>query len=143
MNMKKMVKSTWWILVICVCITMGVFGAIRLYNQAQELRVSTEPIEEEIANSERYGQISLKLLNIKPNKQIKVLVNGYVVGRMDNMQKQFSVKDASLIEIDGSSMETPFFVSVVGQSDNIKNEYIGQTVRVDRTIAPVANIQLR
>jgi len=72
-----------------------------------------------------------------------VLINGYVVGRMDQMQKQFSVKDASLLEIDGSQIITPFFVSVIEQSENIKNEYIGQTVRIDQSIAPVANIQLR
>lgn len=137
-----MVKKVLLILAICGCIVIGIFGFVRVFSQAQEFSVNAGPIEKEIKNSERYGQISLKLMNIKPNKQIKVLINGHVIGVMDSVQKRFSVKDLSLIEIDGSCIEKPFFVSIVGQSENIKNEYMGQTVRVNQTIAPIANIQL-
>ena len=112
-DMKNMIRIAILVLGISVFSFLAVKGSIFLSQQANSLVTLPASIEKEVAENERYAQIELEISGVKPSSAIKVLVNGYVVGNMDQKKKQFSVTDSSLIEIDGSSIKNAFFVKVI------------------------------
>lgn len=84
-------------------------------------------------NENKYGEITLELIDTKPDEKISVLQNGEPVATFFEKTVKVNVPDNSVIEIDGSKIEKIFSVQTTGFSDNIVNKN-SKKIKINRNI---------
>jgi len=89
------------------------------------------------------GEIKLTLDGIEPSSSIDVLQNGRSVMFFYDREISLTVSDNSVIEIDGTSINTPFTVRVSKLSDNIKIENDAVSVEVNSNISILGRIFIK
>lgn len=84
-------------------------------------------------NENKYGEITLELIDTKPDERICVLQNGEPVASFFEETVKINVSDNSVIEIDGSKVRQNFLVETVAFSDNIINKN-AKKIKINRNI---------
>ena len=89
------------------------------------------------------GEIKLILEGIEPSSSIEVLQNGRSVMFFYDREVSLTVSDNSVIEIDGTSINTPFAVRVNKLSDNVTIENDAVLVEVNSNISVLGRIFIK
>jgi len=97
----------------------------------------------EIDSLIKEGTLTLELVDISKEKDIKVLINGIEVACFENKTIDLNVKDNSIIEIDGSRLKTPIIVKIISKTSNIKDDLIGKQVTVESNIKILTRIKIK
>ncbi len=89
------------------------------------------------------GAVILELVDIEPNKDIKILLNGLESYAFVSETLSINVRNNSLIEVDGTTIETPFKIKIVDASNNIATRCIGNEIEVNSNISILTRIFLK
>lgn len=74
------------------------------------------------------GKITLELFRDQTDSGVKILVNGDEVAAFNNSVVSLTVRDGDVVEIDGSSLDSPAEIAVVSKTSNISDECLKKTV---------------
>lgn len=88
------------------------------------------------------GIIRLSLLSEGRNPDIKVLVNGEVVGSFFVPSIEITVKDGDVVEIDGSSVADEFEVAILPVTENIASECVNLKTVVNKEVKKLSRIRI-
>jgi len=89
------------------------------------------------------GTITLELVDMSKEKDIKVLVNGIEVASFNTKTVKLDVKDNSVVEIDGSRLKSSAKVKIIEISENIANNILNDEVTVMSNIKVLSRIKLK
>lgn len=96
----------------------------------------------EIDSLIKEGRLTLELVDMSKEHDIKVLVNGIETAHFYDKFIDIKVKDDSIVEIDGSKIKSSFSVKIVSKSDNIKSDLVGKAVTLQSNIKVLARIKV-
>ncbi len=97
----------------------------------------------EVEDSLSKGEVFIKLIDAKPSKEIKILLNGFETHEFISETLSIKVRNNSLIEIDGTAIDTPFKVKIIDTSNNIATRCIGDEIEVKSNISILTRIFLK
>lgn len=97
----------------------------------------------DIDNLIKEGSITLELMDMSRDNDVKVLVNGKEKASFDKKAIDINVTDNSVVEIDGSKIKTSFRVKVIDKSSNVEGEIVNSIVLINSNIKTIARIKLK
>ncbi|MDK2810905.1 MAG: hypothetical protein PWR27_1614 [Petroclostridium sp.] len=91
----------------------------------------------------KQGELSLKLIGMEPNNNIKVLLNGTPAYEFKSDTLNIKARNNCLIEIDGTKIKSPFKVKIVSISENISTPCKDKEIEVNSNIQVLTRIFLK
>lgn len=89
------------------------------------------------------GTLTLQLIDMSKEKDVKVLVNGKVVSEFDNKTVDINVTNNSVVEIDSSKLKTPVTVRIISKSDNVIGDILNTQAQIDSCIKVLTRVKLK
>ncbi len=96
----------------------------------------------EITEVTNMGQLTLQIEGTKPNKKIKVLINGLPEYEFDKEIIIIQARNNSLIEVDGSKLKNQFKVKIIRCSDNILKSDCNKIIDINSNIEILTRVFL-
>lgn len=90
----------------------------------------------------QYGEITLKLLSKRTNRDVKILVNGDEKAVFLDNETTIRVRDGDIVEVDGSEIPDYIDIEVVSKSNNIKSDCLGQKFRIKSQVKKIIKAKI-
>lgn len=88
------------------------------------------------------GQITLSLVGEEPDPNLRILINGDVVGQFDSNEVVLNVKDEDVIELDGSENASGHIVQVDAITTNISSKCKNAVITTGNNIKRLVKVQI-
>lgn len=89
------------------------------------------------------GTITLELVDMSSEKDIKILVNGITISDFSTKYVDVIVTNNSVVEIDASKVKSPVRVRITSKSSNIKSNILNHEIKVESCIKVLTRIKLK
>lgn len=124
------------------------FAQIGLVNNKTRAILSSIDVFEgyridEVDSIIREGTVTLELIDIKKESDIKILVNGLEVDKFYKKSIDVVVRNNAIIEIDGTRIKSPIRVRISGKTDNIIGNIVNKEITVQSNIKIITSIKLK
>lgn len=89
------------------------------------------------------GSLVLTLANHAPDANLKILINGSVIGGFDEPNIKVSVKDGDVVEIDGSEIDYRADIVIMSKSQNIETDCVGDSITTNFDVTGLVKVKMR
>lgn len=131
-----------------VCFVLLVIAQLLMTNPGTRVLLTREEEVEGVfleKSDELYnkGVLIVELQSHDKMEGLWVCVNGQRAVRFSSKQISLSVKDADLIEVDGTEVSEPVRVKVVSCSNNVRLPIDNSGLKIDKNIGVLARVRLK